>query len=371
MTTISPRGNPRSPRVAASTSDLLAWYATHHRRLPWRLGPAERADGHLPDPYRVWISEIMLQQTTVAAVGPYFDAFTRRWPTVGDLATADEAEVMKAWAGLGYYSRARNLKASAERVAADFAGRFPADETLLLTLPGIGPYTAAAIVAIAFNRPAIVIDGNVERVVTRLYAIATPLPQAKPAIRAALERLMPVERPGEFAESLMDLGATICTPTKPACAICPWFTACAAAAEGTQDSYPVKPAKPDRPTRTGIAYVAIREDGAILLRRRPPRGLLGGMSEVPNFGWAAAKGKVVHPPEPPPLSGAWRRLNGTIEHVFTHFRLVVAVERLTVPQATPAPDGCWWSVPDTLVGEALPTLMRKIIGVAAGPASDT
>ncbi|MDR3373020.1 MAG: A/G-specific adenine glycosylase [Ancalomicrobiaceae bacterium] len=368
MTTIPPRRNLSAKR--ASAADLLAWYERHHRRLPWRLGPSDRAEGRLPDPYRVWISEIMLQQTTVAAVGPYFDAFTRRWPTVEKLAEADEAEVMQAWAGLGYYSRARNLKACAERVAADFGGRFPDDERLLLSLPGIGPYTAAAIVAIAFNRRAVVVDGNVERVVSRLLAIDTPLPEAKPEIRTALDGLVPTDRPGEFAEATMDLGATICTPTKPACALCPWMRACAAAAEGTQEMFPVKPAKVERPTRTGTAYVALRPDGAVLLRRRPPRGLLGGMSEVPNFGWASGRGRVVHAPEPPPFPGAWRRLNGTVEHVFTHFRLLMAVERLSVPAMTAPPDGHWWSEPQAIAGEALPTLMRKILAAAVETAPE-
>ena len=353
--------HPPSPAPA----DLLAWYDRHHRRLPWRVDPADRAKGTRPDPYRVWISEVMLQQTTVAAVGPYFHAFTERWPTVSDLAAADEADVMKAWAGLGYYSRARNLKACAERVARDHGGRFPADEAELLKLPGIGPYTAAAIAAIAFGRPAVVVDGNVERVVTRLFSIGTPMPDARPEIRRRLSAFAPEKRSGEFAEAMMDLGATICTPTKPVCALCPWNRACSAARAGDPTRFPVKPAKSERPTRDGIAYVAIRSDGAILLRRRPPKGLLGGMSEVPNSGWATRpRGDAPAPAEPPPFPGDWRTVETLVEHVFTHFRLLMSVRHLSCPSATQAPADHWWAPATGLDAEALPTIMRKVIAAA-------
>eukprot|EP01037_Dinobryon_pediforme_P020079 gene20079-20616_t len=352
-----------APSSAPEPSDLLAWYDRQHRRLPWRVSPADRAAGIRPDPYRVWISEIMLQQTTVAAVGPYFAEFTNRWPTVAALAAADEADIMKAWAGLGYYSRARNLKACADRVAADFGGRFPDGEAQLLTLPGIGPYTAAAIAAIAFDRPAIVVDGNVERVVTRLFRIATPLPDAKPEIRARLAQFAPRTRPGEFAEAMMDLGATICTPTRPACALCPWRAACAGARAGDAEAFPVKKPKAERPTREGVAYVARRSDGAILLRRRAPKGLLGGMSEVPNHGWATSRG-AVEAAEPAPFAGDWQAIDVPVEHVFTHFRLLLSVRLLQCAPHAVAPNGHWWSKPEEIGGEALPTVMRKVIAAA-------
>jgi A/G-specific adenine glycosylase len=356
-----------SPLKAASpaptATDLLVWYDRQHRKLPWRIAPKERAAGVVPDPYRIWISEIMLQQTTVAAVIAYFNAFTTRWPTVADLAGADEADVMKAWAGLGYYSRARNLKACAHQVMERFAARFPSTEADLLTLPGIGPYTAAAIAAIAFGRPALVVDGNVERVVTRLFAVETPMPEAKPLVRQHLATFSPAARPGEFAEAMMDLGATICTPTRPACALCPWISACAAAKTGLAERYPIKPAKSERPTRDGVAYVAIRTDGAILLRRRPPKGLLGAMTEVPNFGWetrqkATPAGAA---PQSPPIDSDWLPVDDLVEHVFTHFRLLMSVRVARVELETQPPPEHWWSSSADLDDEALPTVMRKVI----------
>lgn len=229
----------------------------------------------MPDPYRVWLSEVMLQQTTVAAVKSYFEAFTARWPTVMDLAAASTDDVMRAWAGLGYYSRARNLKACADAVAGVHEGRFPDTEEGLRALPGVGAYTAAAIAAIAFDRPAAVVDGNIERVITRIAAIETPLPQAKPLVRAVVADLTPTDRPGDFAQAMMDLGATLCTPKRPACSLCPWRPSCAAHAAGTETTFPRKAAKKERPTRYGTAFVAIRPDGAVLVRRRPEKGLLG------------------------------------------------------------------------------------------------
>jgi A/G-specific adenine glycosylase len=339
---------------------LLAWYERNARRLPWRVGPADRAAGALPDPYRVWLSEIMLQQTTVAAVRGYFEAFLARWPRVEDLAAADEAEVMKAWAGLGYYARARNLKACAETVARDHGGRFPDTEEALRALPGIGAYTAAAIAAIAFDRPAAVVDGNVERVVARLIALEDPLPAAKPAIRAATAAMTPDARPGDFAQAMMDLGATICTPKRPACGLCPLGEGCAARAAGIAGTLPRKAEKTARPTRRGVAFVAVRADGAILLGRRPPKGLLGGMTEVPGGPWTEASA----PDAAPPFAAGWREA-GTIEHVFTHFRLLLRVLKAEVAASTPAPAGLWWSAPDALPGEALPTVMRKAIEAAA------
>jgi A/G-specific adenine glycosylase len=313
----------------------------------------------------VWLSEIMLQQTTVQAVKAYFEAFTARWPTIAALAAADEAEVMKAWAGLGYYSRARNLKACAEVVARDHGGRFPEAEAELLRLPGIGAYTAAAIAAIAFDRPAAVVDGNVERVMTRLLRLGTPLPAAKAEIRAATARLVPAARPGDFAQATMDLGATICTPRRPACGLCPWTAPCAARAAGDAEDFPVKAAKAARPTRRGVAFVAIRDDGAVLLRRRPAKGLLGGMSEPPGTAWSEA-GPSAGEAAAGPFPGEWRPA-ATVTHVFTHFRLELEVRVARIAAGGVAPAGAWWSQRASLDGEALPTVFRKAI--AAGLAA--
>ncbi|MBV9066399.1 MAG: A/G-specific adenine glycosylase, partial [Methylobacteriaceae bacterium] len=260
---------------ADPASELLAWYDRHRRRLPWRAEPGAPAD-----PYAVWLSEIMLQQTTVAAVQKYFRVFMSRWPTLTNLAEAPVEEVMKEWAGLGYYARARNLHACAKAVARDHGGRLPDTESALLALPGIGPYTAAAIAAIAFDRRAVVIDGNVERVVARLAAIETPLPQGKGAIRAAADQITPAVRPGDFAQAVMDLGATICTPQRPACALCPLRGHCRAFARGEQDRLPVKASKAERPLRAGDVFV-LRARDQVLVQTRAPRGLLGGMTQFP------------------------------------------------------------------------------------------
>ena len=358
MPTRSAPAAPTDDRAAA----LLAWYDVHARRLPWRIGPKARRAGERPDPYRVWLSEIMLQQTTVAAVGPYFHRFVERWPTVADLAAAETDHVMQEWAGLGYYSRARNLKRCAEIVAAEHGARFPETSDALSDLPGIGAYTAAAIAAIAFDEPAAVVDGNVERVVTRLERIATPLPKAKAEVRAVVAAITPEDRPGCFAQAMMDLGATICTPKRPACAICPLTDGCAARAEGDQLLYPVKAPKKDKPTRTGTAYVAVRADGAVLLRRRAEKGLLGGMAEVPNEGWSTKDGSGEE--EGPPLRADWIRLPAPVRHTFTHFHLVLDVCRARVGRDIAAPADAWWSPPDRLDGEALPTVMRKVVAAA-------
>ena len=340
---------------------LLVWYDRHARRLPWRVSPADRAQGEVADPYRVWLSEIMLQQTTVAAVKAYFEAFTARWASVGALAAADEAEVMKAWAGLGYYSRARNLHACAQVVAGDLGGRFPADEEGLRQLPGVGPYTAAAI---AFDRPATVVDGNVERVVARLFAVEAEMPTAKGELRRLAATLTPSERPGDFAQAMMDLGATICTPKKPACGLCPWSEGCAARVSGSPEVYPRRAPKAARPTRAGIAFVAVRADGAVLLRRRPPKGLLGGMSEPPGSVWRAVGAEPA--PASPPIAADWRRLTGVVEHTFTHFHLRLEVHRAEIAAGVAAPEGHWWSAPDEIAGEALPTVFRKAIAAGLG-----
>jgi len=340
---------------------LLAWYDAHHRDLPWRVGPAKAARGERADAYRVWLSEVMLQQTTVEAVKPYFARFTALWPSVEALAAADADDVMKAWAGLGYYSRARNLKKCAEAVVGQHGGRFPETEAGLRALPGIGTYTAAAVASIAFNRPAAVVDGNVERVVSRLHAIATPLPAAKAGIRAYVEAMLPPDRPGDFAQAMMDLGATLCSPRRPKCMLCPVNGDCAALAEGEPERYPVKAAKKERPRRRGAAFVAVRGDGAVLLRKRPAAGLLAAMAEPPTSAWSARQDGETGP-DAAPFPAAWRPA-GAIVHVFTHFELTLDVWRADVGDA-PAPEGAWWFAPRALAGEALPTVMKKAIAAA-------
>ncbi|MEW9806918.1 A/G-specific adenine glycosylase [Mesorhizobium sp. ZMM04-5] len=337
---------------------LLAWYDAHHRELPWRIGPAELAAGAMPDPYHVWLSEIMLQQTTVEAVKPYFRKFLEKWPTVADLAAADADDVMKAWAGLGYYSRARNLKKCADFVASELEGAFPGSEDGLRELPGVGAYTAAAIAAIAFGRRASVMDGNVERVMSRLFEIRTPLPSAKPEIRALLDGLVPEDRPGDFAQAMMDLGATVCTPKRPRCMLCPLREDCRAIVAGDPELLPVKGKKIEKPQRRGAAYVAVRKDGAILLRKRPDEGLLGGMSEVPTTGWTARVDGDTGV-EAAPFAADWRH-RGSVAHVFTHFTLELTVYRADIGSlATPA--GHWWSPISAVHDEALPTVMKKAI----------
>ncbi|MFC5385276.1 A/G-specific adenine glycosylase [Aquamicrobium segne] len=346
----------RKPGIATR---LLNWYDLHHRDLPWRIGPADLAQGKWPDPYRVWLSEIMLQQTTVEAVKSYFTTFTKRWPDIFALAAASQNDIMKAWAGLGYYSRARNLKACADLIAAQ-GGIFPDTDKTLRALPGIGPYTAGAIAAIAFNRPAAVVDGNVERVISRLYRIQTALPQAKPQIRILVEQLVPAARPGDFAQAMMDLGATICTPRRPKCMLCPLSQDCTALVAGDPELYPVKLPKPEKPLRRGAAFVVSRADGAVLLRQRPSKGLLGGMSEVPTTNWTARQdGKTSL--EAAPFSAQWEK-TGQITHVFTHFRLKLDIYHTRFDGAAPADH--FWSVPGRLHDEALPTVMKKAIEAA-------
>lgn len=360
------------PPPARSKSDaaarLLAWYDRHARELPWRVAPAHRASGTVPDPYRVWLSEIMLQQTTVEAVKPYFRKFLESWPDIASLAAAGNDDVMKAWAGLGYYSRARNLKKCADTVAAEFGGRFPGRYEELVKLPGIGPYTAAAIAAIAFDKPEPVVDGNVERVITRLFAIATPLPAAKPEIKARVATMLAVERPGDFAQAMMDLGATICTPRRPACLACPLTDECVALERGDPAHFPVKPAKAERPARRGAAFVAVRDDGAVLLQKRPERGLLGGMAEVPTTGWTARKDGETGVGGAP-FAADWRQ-TGSAAHVFTHFSLELTVYRADGVAREPG-NGGWWSAPEELAGEALPTVMKKVIEAAIPGATQT
>jgi A/G-specific adenine glycosylase len=348
-------------KPSALSGRLLAWYDRHHRDLPWRVPPDRIAAGERPDPYRVWLSEIMLQQTTVEAVKPYFRTFVDTWPTVADLAAATQDDVMKAWAGLGYYSRARNLRKCAEAVVLQHGGIFPGDEVGLRTLPGIGPYTAGAIAAIAFNQPAAVIDGNVERVMSRLFAIDRPVAETKGEIRRLVETLVPAARPGDFAQAMMDLGATICSPKRPACMMCPIRDDCAALRTGDPERFPVKSIKADKPTRRGAAFVAVGPHGAVLLRKRPEAGLLGGMTEVPGSAWTARIDGATTP-DAAPFRADWR-FSGQIIHVFTHFALELDVYAAKVEER-PAPPGAWWSAPADLPFEALPTVMKKAIEAA-------
>ncbi len=340
---------------------LLDWYDRHHRDLPWRVSPGDRRAGVVPDPYHVWLSEIMLQQTTVQAVKPYFAAFLRQWPRIDALAAAPEEDVLKAWAGLGYYSRARNLKKCADAVMCDHAGRFPPEETSLRALPGIGDYTAAAIAAIAFDRHAAVVDGNVERVLSRLQQIDTPLPAAKPQIRTAMAQLTPHDRPGDFAQAVMDLGAMLCTPKRPACPLCPVNAHCRVLDQDDPERYPFKPPKKQKPTRRGAAFVAVAPDGAVLLRRRGPKGMLAGMTEVPTSDWSARQDGALGPAAAP-FDGAWQAC-GTIRHVFTHFELRLDVYRTDARPSAVAAEG-WWAAEDDLPDEALPTVMKKAIAAA-------
>jgi A/G-specific adenine glycosylase len=339
---------------APDPAALLAWYDRHRRHLPWRAAPGERAE-----PYHVWLSEIMLQQTTVKAVGPYYAKFLARWPDVAALAGASLDDVLRQWAGLGYYARARNLHACAQVVAERHAGSFPDTEEALRDLPGIGGYTAAAIAAIAFDRHAVAIDGNIERVIARLFAIETALSPAKADIRARAVALLPSRRPGDFTQAMMDLGATICTPKKPACGICPWIVACVARARGDAETFPRKAPKVEGKMRRGASFVVRRVDGKVLVRTRPSKGLLGGMTEVPSTAWSvefdekSALGEA-------PVKAKWRKLPGAVEHVFTHFPLRQSVYVAAVPAKTRAPAGMRWVALDALHAEALPNVMRKV-----------
>jgi A/G-specific adenine glycosylase len=354
-----------------SAKDLLAWYDRHRRVMPWRTLP-----GQSPDPYRVWLSEIMLQQTTVAAVGPYFDRFLARFPTVQDLAHAEEPAVMAAWAGLGYYARARNLHAGAKAVIAA-GGVFPADIAALRSIPGIGPYTANAVAAIAFGIPVVPVDGNVERVTARLFAIEAPLPASKPALAAAAATLNQAPeakaRASDFAQALFDLGATICT-RRPACAICPWSRPCRGRAAGIAGDLPRKAAKQARPQRYGALFFLTDTSGQVLLRRRPPRGLLGGMTELPGTAWRSTPWQSHEAQAHAPMTAAWQEA-GQVRHTFTHFELLLDVYAANVPVISgpvisgPVISGGGFLRPAlALEAEALPSVMRKCVAVAqAGP----
>ena len=341
---------------------LLRWYDRHRRTLPWRAKP-----GETPDPYRVWLSEIMLQQTTVATVGAYFDRFVAHFPSVDALASASLDDVLHAWQGLGYYARARNLHACARAVMAEHGGVFPDTVEGLRALPGIGAYTAAAIAAIAFDRKAAAVDGNVERVVARLFAVESPLPGAKAELRRLTETLLPDHRAGDFAQALMDLGATVCTPRAPKCILCPIGEICRARALGLAENLPRRRAKTARPTRRGIAFWAVRPDGSVLLRRRPEQGLLGGMIEVPSTDWQEKGISEAAARKAAPVRASWVRLPGTVRHTFTHFNLELAVLAGETDARAKAAAGDWVPL-DRLSEQALPTGMKKVVNHALGVA---
>ncbi|MEL7114468.1 MAG: A/G-specific adenine glycosylase [Pseudomonadota bacterium] len=339
---------------------LLDWYDAHAREMPWRVGPADRKAGVRPNPYHVWLSEVMLQQTTVAAVRDYFRRFTTLWPSVEDLAAADDGDVMGAWAGLGYYARARNLLKCAREVAA--RGGFPETRAGLLELPGIGPYTASAVASIAFDQAETVLDGNVERVMSRLHAIETPLPKSKPELMTLAEALTPTKRPGDYAQAVMDLGATICTPKSPACGICPWMSECQARLAGIQADLPRKLPKKQKPTRYGIAYLVRRTDGAWLLERRPDKGLLGGMLGWPGSAWGEA------PVEAPPVEADWHDPGAEVRHTFTHFHLRLALRVAVVDVGVRPKVGTFLPQADFRPAD-LPTVMRKAFDLASASVS--
>ncbi|EBA17176.1 A/G-specific adenine glycosylase [Roseobacter sp. SK209-2-6] len=349
-----------SDRTEGMSNDLLSWYDKHARKMPWRVPPLDRLAGHEPDPYRVWLSEVMLQQTTVAAVIEYFQRFTARWPSVVDLANAEDADVMAEWAGLGYYARARNLLKCARVVAQDLGGAFPDSYAELLKLPGIGPYTAAAIASIAFDRAETVLDGNVERVMARLHDIHDPLPGSKELLRGHAATLTPSTRPGDYAQAVMDLGATICTPKSPACGICPWREPCAARIAGTAAELPKKTPKKPKPTRQGMVYLARSPSGAWLLERRPDKGLLGGMLGWPGSDWGET------PTPAPPFEAEWQDIGGEVRHTFTHFHLILRVLHAELPEDHAPEDNQELLPRHAFRPGDLPTVMRKAFDLWRG-----
>ena len=341
---------------------LLTWYDRHGRTLPWRAGA-----GEIPDPYRVWLSEIMLQQTTVVTVEPYFKNFTERWPTLQALAAAELDDVLHAWQGLGYYARARNLHKCAMTVVGEYGGRFPDNEQELLKLPGIGAYTAAAITAIAFNRKAAPVDGNIERVFARLMVLTKPSPGLRADVAAQLQSLVSEQRPGDFVQALMDLGSAVCTPKNPKCENCPWSSeavgGCRALASGQVKSFPAKKPKKKKPTRRGIAFWAESEDGRVFLRRRDERGLLGGMMEFPSTDWREQVWDLHHALGEAPFKTDWRALPGVVKHTFTHFHLelIICTGIVGLSSCKNVSEGSVWTSVDGISGYALPTLMKKIV----------
>ncbi len=353
---------------ASMRAALLDWYDATARPLAWRVLPADRARGVRPDPYAVWLSEIMCQQTTVAAATPYYQRFLAQFPSVHALADAELDEVLRLWAGLGYYARARNLHACAQVIAAR-GGAFPSCEADLLQLPGVGPYTAAAIAAVCFDAPSNVVDGNVERVIARLFAIAAPLPGARGHVRAAAASLVDTDRPGDYAQALMDLGATVCTPKSPACGACPWRAWCEGARAGAPTAYPVKTRKAAKPHRQGVVFV-VEHAGAVWLRRRPPSGLLAGMTECPGTPWREAAWSDDEAHAHAPIASAPWQAVGAVAHVFTHFTLSLDVQLAQINSGAAAALGAgasgWWADADGRKTAALPSVMRKVIERALG-----
>jgi len=351
----------RGPNRGQISKKLLKWYDLEQRVLPWRAKP-----GEMPNPYHVWLSEIMLQQTVVKTVIPYFEKFIKKWKTINQLAEADLEEIRRAWAGLGYYTRAVNLHKCAQIITQDYDGNFPIFAQELETLPGIGPYTAAAIAAIAFDETATPVDGNIERVVARLFAIEAPLPGVKPVLRDRAATLTPARRSGDFAQAQMDLGARICTPKNPSCLLCPLSSHCVGYQKGSAPLLPQRLAKKPKPTRYGTAFFALREDGYVLLRQRPEGGLLGGMLEVPSSAWQESLSPNETVLKSPPLSGEWWRVPGEVKHTFTHFHLEMVVYRIITPKEADLTlfadaERCKWVARAELADQALPSVMRKII----------
>jgi len=346
---------------ATLSTKLLKWYNKEQRELPWRAKP-----GVAPNPYHVWLSEIMLQQTVVKTVIPYFNKFISLWPEITDLGKASDEDIRRAWAGLGYYTRAENLHKCARLICDEYEGNFPIFAEELETLPGVGPYTAAAIAAIAFDETATPVDGNIERVVARQFAVEDPLPGVKKKLKQLATTLTPPRRAGDFAQAQMDLGATICTPKNPSCLLCPISSSCEGYHLGIENTLPKRASKKPKPTRYGSAFFALREDGAVLLHQRPPGGLLGNMQEIPSSEWTENKDEAENMLKSPPLKGDWWTVPGTVKHTFTHFHLELKVFRIIPGEEAEFTlfadaERCKWVDRDKLADEALPSIMRKII----------